>query len=867
MFRLSSLSLVAAASVTLASLAISGCATGSIADPTPGNLTGALKIEGNAFGGSTPLVGAKITIWESDPGSTGYPSATNESAKSLATTTTADGVTSVNGSVPAAGSWSISSTYSCDTPLAGTAGPFLYVTATGGNTGAGINNNSVLIAALGACSSVLSNASTLHVTVNESSTIAAAYALGNFIYVDNTNPGSQGVYIGSDASNNAVTGSCGVTNATAGPQGPTGTKCAAAGLSHAFANAFNLGDDANIGSQALGQAQSFIPANPFTSTPAVTTASVPMAELNTLANILATCVNSTGGTGSTTSCGKLFTLTPNGSGVVPKDTLTAAINIAQNPGQNVGSATLSGLYGLVTTSGPYQPTLTTYPHDWSVGIVYTPTYPSSPTATTANVTSFTYTFATGGTTGTITATAGNAFSANETLVLNGFTNANDSVLNGSTVLVTSANGTSFTGTTSYVPATAETFNSAAGDTGIATLPSEPEAVALDTNDNVYAPFLTPTSGGFITSISSNGVTNWTSAPSPNVCGAFSIATDTANNVWVPNYTSSTFCTSSTSGIYGFSQASGAATQSLTKTSNGVLNDPFALAIDANNNVWYGVRSSSCNTTAPYVCVAEVPLSGTTYGTSTTSSTFGSASGATINVGSGIGHLLIDFNQDVWAGPYESKSGSNYIPVNYIPNSGTTASPKYATVYQPATYAVETYGMLAIDSNGDLWSGAGASSNGYLFSYNSATGSAVGAATAQYSTTTNSSFNPSKPYEGQFDGSNRLFFVSTSGSGQIWFYSPSLQAGGTQTNPNTVVATDMVPCYLPGGSSSCSSTIATNEPTSLQIDSTGAIWVAGSTQSIGTTVGTTQGYLVQIIGTAAPTWPQLSYGQGGNSPKP
>jgi hypothetical protein len=67
---------------------------------------------------------------------------------------------------------------------------------------------------------------------------------------------------------------------------------------------------------------------------------LPVAELNTLADIIAACVNSTGGSAPSgisdgSLCRNLFALTPNSSNGYLTDTVTALLNIARNPSQNV----------------------------------------------------------------------------------------------------------------------------------------------------------------------------------------------------------------------------------------------------------------------------------------------------------------------------------------------------------------------------------------------------------------------------------------------------------------------------------------------------------------------------------------------------
>ena len=111
---------------------------------------------------------------------------------------------------------------------------------------------------------------------------------------------------------------------------------------------------------------------------------VPQTLLNTIGNILANCVDSantyngayaTGGTKST-QCTTLFAnATSDGTttGTVPNDTATAAINIANYPGGTTSNASfVSNIYGSLSGNAPYQPTLSSAPHDFAVGVLYAP---------------------------------------------------------------------------------------------------------------------------------------------------------------------------------------------------------------------------------------------------------------------------------------------------------------------------------------------------------------------------------------------------------------------------------------------------------------------------------------------------------------
>ena len=208
------------------------------------------------------------------------------------------------------GNFTISGTYTCQP------GDQVYLLATGGQATASnaANNGIALAAALGSCSALTP---TTAINVNEVTTVAVAYALAGFMN-------------------------------TATSLSSSGSAVALTGIKNAFLTAANLAD--------------FNTGNANTTT-AGGNGTVPTAEINTLADILAACVNSTS---TSNACSTLFgAATPSG-GTAPTDTLTAALNIAHNPGQNVAT-----LFGLATASSPFQPSLSAAPHDWSVALTYT----------------------------------------------------------------------------------------------------------------------------------------------------------------------------------------------------------------------------------------------------------------------------------------------------------------------------------------------------------------------------------------------------------------------------------------------------------------------------------------------------------------
>ena len=283
-------------------------------------------LTGLIYGGQTPIVGAHVYLFAAN--STGYGgngiaasnSNTSVSLLSAAETGTTDAVGAyvLTGSN---GGFSLTGDYTCSS------GQQLYLYALGGT-----NSAAGLMAAIGSCPG--SGGPAIFATVNEVTTIAAAYAFAGFA-TDATHVSSSG------------------------------TALAQVGIANAFANA------ANLGTLGTGVALATTPAGNGT---------VPQAEINTLANILAACVNSNG-TGS--ACTTLFSdaLSGGTSGTQPTDTATAAINLAHNPGTNVAA-----LYGLSTSNPPFAPVLGALPNDFTISLIFTGGALNDPTAIAVDAT-------------------------------------------------------------------------------------------------------------------------------------------------------------------------------------------------------------------------------------------------------------------------------------------------------------------------------------------------------------------------------------------------------------------------------------------------------------------------------------------------
>ncbi len=222
------------------------------------------------------------------------------------------------------GYFSITGQYTCPVPDAP-----VYLVATGGNPGlAASNPNLAVMAALGSCSALQANASTTFVDMNELTTVAAAYALAPF-----------------------MTGIAGMSTS------PGNT----VGLNFAFTDFNQLVNNATGASPGLT-----LPAG----------AILPLTQLNSLADSVAACINSTGGTaGDASPCGRLFAAATPPGGTAPTDTVSAVIEIVQHPGQNVAA-----IYALAGSAGPFQPTLTSTPNDWTLAVTYTGLGLSAPSA-------------------------------------------------------------------------------------------------------------------------------------------------------------------------------------------------------------------------------------------------------------------------------------------------------------------------------------------------------------------------------------------------------------------------------------------------------------------------------------------------------
>jgi sugar lactone lactonase YvrE len=609
---------VAGASALL-SLALTGCTIATTSSPTASS---GAAIRGIVHGGQQPIVGAHVYLFAANTtgyGGAGIAASSSNASISLLSAASTGVSDSIGAYVPtgAGGSFTITGAYTC------TPNSQVYLYVLGGNPGAGTNSAAGLMAILGNCPSGGSfAAATPVVVVNEVSTVAAAYAFAGFA-TDATHVSSSG------------------------------TALAQTGIANAFANAANL---YNVSGGLIA----------LSTTPAGNGA-VPQSRLNTLANILSTCVNSSGA--NSVSCTTLFSSAMNGS-IMPSDTATAAINIAHNPGANVAN-----LFSLSTASPPFAPTLSVAPNDFTIAISFTGGGLSQPVDVAIDGSDNVW--VTNGTAESISEFApnGSALSPSTGFTGGGLSGTITNVVNGIAVDTAGAIWIANpTGSLSKFSANGSPISGISGYTGGGL--NIPDLLAVDASNNIW----TGNRGNYSVSEFSStgtpisGVNGYTGGGLASPSG---IAVDASGNIWAADNGISgqnggnslsklTSAGASVSGIAGY-------------TGGGLLN-PFALAIDPQGNIWTTDTNGDINKS--YGALSEftssgVPISG--------SSPY---SGGGLN---GIAGIAIDSAGNVWAA---NSNGNSISEFNSTGTAVTGSSGYRAGLSSPA--------FLAIDGAGDVW---------------------------------------------------------------------------------------------------------------------------------------------------------------------
>jgi hypothetical protein len=302
------------------SLALVGCGGSSPMVETPPTKPvppATSTLQGVAFGGQQPVTGMTLQLY--DAGSSGYGSAATGMLTGTLPTTDSNGNFHFPAPTCPNGSDQVYLVGTGGDPVAGNA-------ANSGSTAA--NANLALMVALGNCSG-LNSLPGLH--MNELTTVAAVWALSPFMN-GNTNAYQN---VGTSSTNTA-------------------------GLQMAFAAAQEVTNVSN------GTLPGNLPAG----------ATLLSDEVNTVADVLEACINSKGGVeGDSSPCGNLFLAAPSTSGSnYPTDTITAAMNIAQNPARNVNTLDTG-----ISNTPTFNPVVGT-PTAFTIAIKYTGGGLTAPTA-------------------------------------------------------------------------------------------------------------------------------------------------------------------------------------------------------------------------------------------------------------------------------------------------------------------------------------------------------------------------------------------------------------------------------------------------------------------------------------------------------
>jgi hypothetical protein len=878
---------------TAFALTLSGCSMGdvsSVSGKTP--ITAGAITGGIVHGGPNPVTGSRVVIYATT--STGYGVGTAlQEATQVGSSLHQD--TSSNGSFSFAGG------YTCP------AGSYIYIVAYGGNSGAGNNPNAILMAALGSCNSLFSGSKYVggNIWIDELTTVAAGYALSNFINVAGDAVNGYTVGIGADAANSAATG-C-VANTYYGSGCTTTT---AAGLAHAFALASTL----------VSNTTGLV--NSVSSNGAV----IPYQLINTLGNVLQACINSTGGgTDATlgtptttttssgashdgTSCGRLSAYTSYTSSGTASGTLNASgntlgfiQNLAKRPGgtsakfntscdsnSGTGSTTAAScIFNLSAPTSFYLPTMTATPPDWMLAIYY----PKGSFSNTANSVVC----------GTATPTT-NALLYPKVVV----TDINDDIdivnTDASTNICTNVLSIGFDGT----PIGSSAFDnygalvvSAANDSfGHTIVPVHGTNGATYPSSNGVRIYTTGTDStiSLQQTLVYNGVntgpTDLEQLPYyVNVDGNDTIWIDGRSALKLAGYATLAAGNSHGSPVYTVNNVTG------TSTSNGL---PFA--IDPNNTI-ITAPSSSSGTARPYAWVATSPATlATTPPTYAVSATTDEGTPASNTSNNGAA-MVTDTSGNIWEVFTEAGAGAagapildEVIKVSYSVSAGVVSFGTTATTYVATGQADYSIAGGVMDGNNVIWWSDLQGSNvtgppviiysSYLHGFDTVNAAylptSVGCAFTQSngiaiagwnigasSTTFTTTLAPPSV------GAN----ISLSGFATSTFFNGQTVtvASSTTTAPFTFTVNNVF------GQAASSSTTETglvsnltattcgsnstdiNYPSSgsyplygvrgVAIDASGNIWTANGVQ----------GHITEIIGIAAPTWPNFIHNGTSNKP--
>jgi len=483
------------------------------------------------------------------------------------------------------GTFSITGKYTCPTNAV------VYITATGGNAGGGTNPSIAMMDAFDYCFYLNSSS---YLFINEVTTAASAAALAQFAV--------DGAHIGSASSSASENGIAYATEAS------------------------NLLVSKTTGAAALTTYDG--------------NGIAPQAKLNSLANSIASCINSAS---PFSACTTLFNDAPSTTGSIPTDTNAAAINIAQNPGANV-----TAIFNLASGTAPFFPALPTAPPDWVMAVKH---INKSQTTAASEYTDIAFDAA-----------------GDPTLVDYGAKKLVGLFGRGDFISASS---------TTYLPRTIAFDTVGAGHTWVAATQNSISGsaikstatltgIAVDLSGNVWA----SASDGTVTKMVPSGtgptatLSEATGSPFTVTSGAAlsSIAVDPSGNIWFSSSSSPALYEINSSGV-SLSTTSGFSPAGLQASNN--------LSFDSSANIWSGSTAISSTTDA---------------GAFDTSGTTGGGLGTSLGV-------QVDGLGNIWS---FSTSGvlSGFKP------SGTPLSP--STGFLSDYGLTTTEGTLRIDGSGNIW---------------------------------------------------------------------------------------------------------------------------------------------------------------------
>ncbi len=373
----------------------------------------------------------------------------------------------------------------------------------------------------------------------------------------------------------------------------------------------------------------------------------------------------------------------------------------------------------------------------------------------------------------------------------------------------------------------------------------PIDLALDAADNVYILYgstgnSSTTSGtgtantyGAVVALGADGTQIFYGPQNNTLLYPTQIAVNSKGRVFVTNNDTQTLLNG---GLYA--TAPNSTTGALSQIAT--LSNPSGIAVDRNNDIWLSAANSTGNSIQEYnYSIVQ----------NATSTLFAAVAFSTNSLGVPITSLAIDSGQNVWG--VSGGTGLSYAAV--LPNTGTVLAPVFNVLNGgPVKQSLGNYGGygLALNASPSADFPTHQQLNGAAFASSTLTTGGSGTLTVGSS---------GAPQRAETDGAGNVFWADSETSGLLYQYTPGVGAGlanGTLSS--------MLPCY-PFASGSGSACVTTNNsspvftPTnlrSLAIDSGGDVWYLAAAG-----VGT----VVETLGLAAPTWPQLSFGHPGCTP--